>query len=170
MSTNVRPLALVLVLGIALLEGCGSAATVPGQQAAAGTVAPTNTPAPTAAVTNLPSATPAEPKSPIPETFRGVWTSNLAAGGQSHGGWKLRITADDMELLNPRAASDADYFSIHPEGATPQGVSFADDPDCSGASYHWSLAGDALTLAAVGTDPCSDRFDTLTGSAWHRSK
>jgi hypothetical protein len=168
MSTTFRPLALVLVLGIALVAGCGSAATVPGQQAAAGTVAPTGTPAPTAAPTNVPSATAAPQQSPIPEAFRGVWTASLAAGGQSHGAWKLRITAEDMELLNPRAASDADYFSMNPHVATLDGVTFADDPECAGASYHWTIDGDTLTFAAAGTDPCSDRFDTLTGSAWHR--
>jgi hypothetical protein len=170
MSSTARLLAVVLVLGIALLEGCGSRASVPGQQAAAGTVAPTATAVPTPASTSLPSAAAAPQQSPIPEAFRGVWTASLAAGGQSHGAWKLRISAEDMELLNPRAASDADYFSMNPHVATLDGVTFADDPECAGASYHWTIDADTLTFAAVGTDPCSDRFDTLTGSGWQRSK
>jgi|tagenome__1003787_1003787.scaffolds.fasta_scaffold20384941_2 hypothetical protein len=168
MSSTARLLAVVLVLAIPLVAGCGSAASVPGQQAAAGTIAPTGTAAPTAAPTGLPSAPP-DARS-IPEAFRGVWTASLAAGGQSHGAWKLRITAEDMELLNPRAASDADYFSMNPHAATLDEVTFADDPECAGASYHWTIDGDTLTFAAQGTDPCSDRFDTLTGSAWQRTQ
>ncbi|MFL5713907.1 MAG: hypothetical protein ACJ769_04500 [Chloroflexota bacterium] len=155
MRANVGRMALTLVLGASLVAGCGSGSTHPGQQAAA---------AATPSATVLPS------DAPIPAAFRGVWTTGLSGGGESHGLWKLRITPDEMELLNPVAESELDYFPLHATGATPEGVSFAADADCEPASYRWVLAGDTLTLTVVGTDSCTDRQDTLTGAAWHRTK
>jgi hypothetical protein len=143
-----------VALAALLVAGCGSASTGPGQQAAAATA----TPAPTA----LP------PDAPIPEAFRGTWTSDLSSGGQSHGVWRLRIGADEMELLNPVAKSEAEYFPLHARAATLEGVSFYADADCQPASYRWNVASDELTLTVVGTDPCSDRWDTLATSPWHR--
>ena len=73
-----------------------------------------------------------------------------------------------MELLNPVAKSEADYFPLHAHAATAEGVSFRADQDCEPASYTWDLSGDELTLTVVGTDPCSDRWDTLAAMPWHR--
>ena len=146
----------LLILATTVFAGCGSETPRLGQQAAVATATPAATPLPSDA--------------PIPEAFRGVWTTQLDAGGQSHGGWKLRITENDMELLNPVASSEADYFPLHARAATQEGVSFYDDPDCLGTSYRWTLEGDDLTLAVVDRDPCGDRWDTLTGGTWHRIK
>jgi hypothetical protein len=155
MRATVRLLAPTLLLSM-LLACCGSASTGPGQQAAVATATPTAT------------ALPAD--APIPEAFRGVWTTQLDTGGQSHGAWKLRITANDMELLNPAAKSEDEYFQIHPRAATLEGVSFYDDPpaNCPGTSYRWTLDGDTLTLTPVDRDPCPDRWDTLATAPWHR--
>ena len=67
-----------------------------------------------------------------------------------------------MELLNPVASSEAEYFPLHARAATQEGVSFYDDPDCLGTSYRWTLEGDDLTFAVVDRDPCGDSWDTLT--------
>jgi len=146
----------ILLLSALLVAGCGKGSTGPGQQAAVATATP--------------SATALPPDAPIPEAFRGVWTTQLDTGGQSHGAWKLRITADEMELLNPIASSESEYFPLHARAATQEGVSFDDDPDCLGASYRWTLDGDSLTLSPVDRDPCSDRWDTLATMPWHRIK
>jgi hypothetical protein len=137
------------------LAGCGAGAGAQGQQAPAATVAPS------------PTAIP--PDVPIPAAFIGTWKADRSTGTQSHGTWTLRITSDDMELLNPIATSDADFFTLHPRGATPTDISFYADPDCLGASYHWRVDGDALTFTSDHADSCIDRYSTLTGEPWHRA-
>jgi hypothetical protein len=156
MRVTARLLAPCLLFAATLLAGCGPAATGPGQQAAVATATP--------------SATALPPDAPIPEAFRGVWTTQLDTGGQSHGAWKLRITADELELHNPVAPSEDEYFQLHARAATQEGVSFYDDPpeNCPGTSYRWTLDGDTLTLTPVDRDPCPDRWDTLATKAWHR--
>jgi hypothetical protein len=150
-----RHAALLLLAGV-LVTGCGSGASLGGgQQAAAATSAPSPT--------ELPS------DGPIPDAFLGTWTVVRDSGTQSHGTWTLRITREDMQLLNPVAKSDAEFFSLNPRAATEEGVSFYTDPDCLGASYRWSLAGDALTFTTDHADSCIDRYWTLTGDPWHRS-
>ena len=156
MRVTARLLAPSLLLAATLIAGCGAGSPGPGQQAAAATATP--------------AATPLPPNAPIPEAFRGVWATQLDAGGQSHGGWKLRITENEMEFHNPVAPTEDDYFPLHARAATQEGVSFDDDPDCLGTSYRWTLAGDDLTFAVVDRDPCGDRWDTLTGGTWHRIK
>src|SRR5262245_6575300 len=118
MRTTARLLVPGLLLVASILAGCGASAG-PGQQAAAATAAPTATPLP-----------PEAENAPIPEAFRGVWTTDLRTGGQSHGAWRLRITEHEMELLNPVAKSDSDYFPLHSVFATQEGVSFDADADC----------------------------------------
>jgi len=150
-----RRAAALLLLSGALVAGCGPGSGLgAGQQAAAATAVPSPT--------ELPS------DGPIPDAFLGTWTAVRSSGTQSHGTWTLKITRDDMQLLNPIATSDADFFSLNPRAATDEGVSFYDDPDCLGASYTWSLAGEALTFAAPHVDSCIDRYWTLTGDPWHR--
>jgi len=156
MRVTVRLLAPALLLSATLLAGCGTGSTGPGQQAAVATAAPTATVLP--------------PDAPIPDAFLGVWTTQLDSGGQSHGAWKLRITADEMELLNPVASSEAEYFPLHARAASTEGVSFDTDSDCQGASYRWTLDGNTLTLAPVDRDPCPDRWDTLATAPWQRIK
>ena len=148
--------AALLFLATILLAACGSGNPRPGQQAAAATPAPTATP--------LPS------DGPIPDGFIGVWTADLQSGTQSHGLWTLRITENDMALLNPAPNGDHQFFSIHPRAATTEGVSFYDDPECLGASYRWQLVGDSLTFTSDHADSCVDRYWTLTGEPWHRTE
>jgi hypothetical protein len=150
-----RLLVPALLLAASMLAACDASAGREGQQAAAATATP--------------SATALPPDAPIPEAFRGMWTSSLASGGQSHGTWKLSITEREMELLNPVATSDAEWFPLHAGAATQEGVSFRGDQDCLGVSYRWALAGDELTFKVVDRDPCSDRWDTLAGATWHRA-
>ena len=154
MRASARLLIPALALVAVLLAGCGANSGRPGQQAAVATA----TPSPTA----LP------PDAPIPEAFRGVWSSSLSSGGQSHGTWTLRILDDEMYLLNPVASSEDDAFPLHARAATEEGVSFDADADCLAASYRWTETGDELTFTVVDRDPCSDRWDTLAGGTWHR--
>ncbi len=151
---SVRLLVPALALGAVLLAGCHAGASRPGQQAAAATATP------------MATALPAD--APIPQAFRGLWSSSLSSGGQSHGTWTLRIQEDELFLLNPIATSDSESFPLHARAATPDGVSFAADADCLGASYRWAVNGDELTFTVVDRDPCSDRWDTLAGGTWHR--
>jgi len=149
-----RLLVPALVLALTVVAGCDAGPPRPGQQAAGATATPT--------ATELPS------DAPIPEAFRGLWTSDLSSGSQSHGLWHLRIGAGEMELLNPKAKDETEYFRLHARAATDAGVSFYTDPDCDGASYQWALAGDELTFTPMGIDPCPDRWSTLASQPWHR--
>src|SRR4051794_29280739 len=121
----------MLLLAATALAGCAASPVRDGQQAAAATVAA--------------SPTELRPDGPIPEAFIGTWKADRGDGTQSHGTWTLRITSGDMQLLNPVATSDAAFFSLNPAGATPTDISFDTDPDCLGASYHWTVDADALT-------------------------
>ena len=154
MRATARLLVPALLLALTLAAGCDAGPSRPGQQAAAATATP--------------SATELPPDGPVPEAYRGLWESNLVTGGQSHGTWKLRIGEDELELLNPIAKSEAEYFPLHARAATEEGISFYADPDCQGASYQWSLEGEELTFTVVDRDPCGDRWDTLAGGTWHR--
>ena len=142
-----------LILGAAVVAGCGTAPSAAGQQAAA------------AVVTPEPSLPPVDNPLHIPAGFVGTWTSNITSGTSSHGVWRLRISADDMELLNPVAHSDSDYFTLHPRSASDTVLSLFADGDCPAALYDWALAGGTLALTAI-DDSCEDRHDVLTSGPW----
>ena len=72
-----------------------------------------------------------------------------------------------MELLNPKAESEAEYFSINPRAASTADFTLWADADCPPATYQWSLSGDTLTLTAV-DDPCLDRHDVLSSTPFTR--
>ena len=145
-----RPGAGVLV-ALLLLAGCGSAGGVPGQQAAAATAAP--------------SAAALQ----IPEALLGTWEADVVGTSASAGTWTLRITADDMELLNPIATSEDEYVSINPKTISDTGLTLWEEPDCEAAEYEWSIDGGSLTFEAV-KDTCIDRPAVLTTTAWQRAE
>ena len=134
-----------------LLVACGSGVAAQGQQAAAAT------------------ASPAAGESRIQDAFLGTWTADITEGPSSHGTWSLRITPYDMELLNPMAASEDEYFSLNPKTTSETGVTMWEDPECAGAEYRWSIDGGSLTFEAV-EDTCGDRNAVLTTTAWQRSE
>ena len=145
-----RPGAAALV-ALLLLAGCGSAGGVPGQQAAAATAAP-----PAVALQ-------------IPDELLGTWKADVTGTSASSGTWTLRITADDMELLNPIATSDDEYFSINPKTISDTGLTLWEEPDCEAAEYEWSIDGGSLTFEAI-KDTCMDRPAVLTTTPWQRSE
>ena len=139
-----------VLVALLLLAGCGSAGAAQGQQAAAATAAP-------AAETVR-----------IPDALLGTWKADVIGTSASSGTWTLRITADDMELLNPIATSEDEYFSINPKTISDTGLTLWEEPDCDAAEYEWSIDGGSLTFEAV-KDECIDRPAVLTTTAWQRS-
>ena len=149
-----RPAAGILMA--LLLVACGSGVAAQGQQAAAATAAPA-------------TASPATAEdSRIPDAFLGTWTADITEGTASYGTWSLRITPYDMELLNPIAGSEDEYFSLNPKTTSETGVSMWEDPDCEAAEYRWSIDGGLLTFEAV-EDTCGDRKAVLTTTSWQQA-
>ena len=140
-----------ILVATLLLAGCGSAGAAQGQQAAAATAAP---------VTESVQ---------IPEALLGTWKADVIGTSASSGTWTLRITADDMELLNPIATSEDEYFSINPKTITDTALTLWEEPDCEAAEYGWSVDGGSLTFEVV-TDTCIDRPAVLTTTAWQRAE
>ena len=150
-----RLIAFAMVVGVAL-AACGSATSGSGQQAPASLQVPAS-----AVPTTLPF-----PSVVMPKELLGVWIANVQKPGPSNGIWRLRITEHLMELKNPAAASDADYFWLWTDRIDGTSFHMAADSDCKGATYTWAIQGGQLLMTTADdartSDPCGDRTVTLT--------
>jgi len=149
-----RVLVLIAVVGL-ILAACGGSTQGVAQQGAAATVA-----APSTAATTLPF-----PDVVMPKDLLGVWTANVQRPGPSNGLWRIRITEHLMELKNPAAASDSDYFWLWTDRIDDRTFHMAADADCPAATYTWSVQASQLVMTTTDdnstNDPCSDRMVTL---------
>jgi hypothetical protein len=150
---------LVLAIQVA---GCNGSPLAVAQEGAA-SVAPT-TVAPTGPATVPPIAP--FPSVVMPDQLRGLWTADVQRRGPTNGAWSLGISEHGMELKNPIAATDDDYFWLSVDRIDDRSFHLAADEDCGPATYAWAIEAGQLAMTttddAVTDDGCGDRRVTLT--------
>jgi hypothetical protein len=138
---------------------CGGSIQGAGQQAPATTVAA------------APSATPRIAPYPdvvMPESLRGTWIANVQRPGPSNGIWRLRVSEHGMELKNPAAGSDEDFFWVMTDRIDGTSFHIAHDADCPELTFSWKVTGDELVMTTSRPQPtttddlCGDPVVTLT--------
>jgi hypothetical protein len=144
------------ILALVLGACSGSTTSGTGQQAPAATVAPAST-----GPTTVPF-----PGVVMPKELLGTWIADVRQPGPSTGLWRLRVTEHLMELKNPAAASDADYFWLWTDKIDGKTFHMAADADCPAATYSWALQAGQLVMTSTDdtskNTPCSDRHVVLT--------
>src|SRR5262249_35467922 len=134
---------------LALVAACSGTGRPAGQQAVAGTVAP-----------SAPSPAGYWPVT-IPAPLRGTRTTDIRHPGASNGTWVLRSDDHSLSLRNPSAPSADDFFGLNADRVDASSIHLADEQDCSAASYAWAVADGRLTLTTA-DDRCGDRRIILT--------
>jgi len=116
-----------------------------------------------------------QPTEPAATASSSSVTSTRAAGGsvpvELQGVWQTMLPNGDHATLGLQA----DSYRISLNGDTGSGTVSADGDVlsfttnlCDGVgTYHWSLAGNRLTLMVIGTDPCP-RSDVLQAAMFDR--
>jgi hypothetical protein len=114
-----------------------------------------------------------------PATLAGTWTGFRPAGGVPAGNWRLEITREGWEIIDPKNGGnriDVAYLSpslLEVRTGMATGHPHRDlngwcnDAVGKPARYHWSVAGTALNFSFVGGHACPG-FTAFITSSWSR--
>jgi hypothetical protein len=115
-----------------------------------------------------------------PDALAGAWTGSRQAGGAPEGAWRLEITQEGWEIIDPKNGGnrlDVAYLSpslLEVRTGMATGHPHRDlngwcnDKPGRPARYHWSVTGTALSFSFAGGHACPGFTSFITGS-WSRA-